>query len=206
VVKTSGVFFHQGELKQAIRDLGNVAMAELRIEPKGKYAGAVHVVVDGHVLGSLPHGTGEDYHGVIAELHEQGQPATCRAELEMHGETFNVWLTLKPELRPADDPFLPPLAEVPLVLYDGQAEALDESLKSRAQNKKASRLGILAASGDDWIVDCEGEWIGALPHGRYSTLNEALSAGMPLTCRVDVRRVADRPLQVEAGLPARATA
>jgi|GEM_PF-1345512 hypothetical protein len=199
--KTAGVFYHQDDLKKCLKAFGPLVMAELRIEMKGEYAGAVRVFVDGKMLGSLPAGMADDFRPVIAALHESGQLATCRALLEVARENFDVWLSVQPENRPDDDPFLTPFSSVSVTLYEGQAEALEASLNSKAKTKKVTRLGQLAQSEGCWLVAVDGVWLGGLERVEYPLLDQAQQAGLPLTCNVRLARKPDAPFSVEVDMP-----
>src|SRR5215472_6017975 len=60
MLKLSGPTYYRAEINAAIRRYGALALAELRVETTGQYAGAVRVFVDARQVASIPHGlTGE---------------------------------------------------------------------------------------------------------------------------------------------------
>jgi hypothetical protein len=56
MVKLSGPTYYRAEINAAIRRYGALALAELRVETTGQYAGAVRVFVDGRQVASIPRG------------------------------------------------------------------------------------------------------------------------------------------------------
>src|SRR2546427_12529271 len=56
MVKLSGPTYYRAEINAALRRYGTLALAELRVEPAGPYAGAVGVVVGGRQVGVNPRG------------------------------------------------------------------------------------------------------------------------------------------------------
>ena len=200
-IKTAGVFYHQDALRRVVARYGTLVMAELRIESVGEYAGAVRVFVGGELLGSIPQSQAEVFRAVVQQLHEAGQPATCRADLDLGYETFDVWLVARPESRPADSPFLPPSASCRVVLDPGQAERLDEALHSKAKRKRVVKLATLSKTSDSWEVALDEHRVGVLDGQSHPALSAVVASGFPLTCWVRIRREPDRPLRVEADIP-----
>lgn len=204
-IKAAGVYYHKQALRDVISHAGTLVMAELRIELEGEYAGALRVCVSGVEVGSIPHGLSEEFRDAVEQLHKLRQPATCRAQLEadlVDDEAYvDVWLSAGPHPRSEDDPFLPPGSGTEVQLYHGQAERLNDSMRSRAKSKRAIEIGQLTPGNPGWLVVLHGETIGSLPAGRYSRLDQARSAGFPLTCRIRLVRAPDKPLRVNADFP-----
>ena len=157
-IKTAGVYYHQDELHQVLGTYGPLIMAELTVESKGQYAGAVHISIAGTLLGNIPHELAEKYRDVVLQLHSEGKPATCRAQLEAL-EYFDVWLDAKPEVRTGDAPFLPRLGGVDVNLDQGQAERIDASLHSKAKNKRVEKLGGVLRTDEGWRVLLDHELV-----------------------------------------------
>jgi hypothetical protein len=199
-IKTAGVLHHQDALRRVHAAVGSLAMAELKIETTGQYAGAVRVFVAGESLGSIPHDLAEKFRAVIEELGKSDQPATCRVELEVE-DWLNVWLDARPMRRPDDDPFLPPLSSETVQLYPGQAERLDAAFQSKAKSKRVIGLGRLSALEGSWELAIDETPVGILQGGRYSALGEVVDAGFPLTCQVRMIRDPGRAFRVMADIP-----
>jgi hypothetical protein len=180
-------------------------MAELRVEDEGRYAGACRVFVGGTQLGSIPHGLGSEFRDVIHRLSDAGQPATCRAQLDIdQGEYVDVWLSANPRERAADDPFLPPMLGARVQLPADVVEYLDDDvLGRRAKSKRLVRTAELAQHDGVWMVLLDSRELGTLPDTRYPRLNEAREARFPLTCQLRLLRQPERPLRVEADFPTR---
>jgi hypothetical protein len=204
-IKAAGVYYHKDGLRQAIAHYGSLAMAELRIEPDGQYAGAIRVIVGDIMLGSIPHGLADEFREAVEQLHKAGLMATCRASLEADlndDQTYvDVFLWASPKPRSADEPFFPPgLGEV-VRLDAGQAERLEESLHSRAKKKRVVKSGELLPTSRGWGVVLDDQEIGILGSSAYKRVTEARAAGFPLTCRVRLLREPEQPLRVMADLP-----
>jgi hypothetical protein len=201
--KTAGVMHHAAEVRAAASQHGRLVMAELRIEQTGQYAGAVRVLVAGVEVGSIPHGQGAEFRAVIERLSETGQPATCRADLDIDsGEDLDVWLCGKPRERAESDPFLPPILGARIALTQDTIAYLDDViLGTTAKSKRVVRTAHLVPSDGRWMVELDGRTLGALPAGRYHRLEEARTAGFPVTCQLRVLRQPNRPLRVEADFP-----
>jgi len=204
-IKTAGVYYRKDALRTAIAKHGSLVMATLSIETKGEYAGAVRVNVDGLEVGSIPHGQSSAFRDAVEQLHREGKPATCRAELEMDESPddgyVDVFIWAAPLPRAADEPFLPLGGGPTLQLFDGQAERLDEGLHSKARGKRVVRPGEVLPSGDGWLLALDGANIGTLGPESNRRLREAQEAGFPLTCRVRLIRDPDRPFRVAVDLP-----
>src|SRR5215469_15786099 len=56
MLKLSGPHYHRTEINAAIRRYGALALAELRVETTGQYAGAVRAFVGGMQVASIPRG------------------------------------------------------------------------------------------------------------------------------------------------------
>jgi hypothetical protein len=198
--KTAGVHFHAGELRRVLAVHGSLVMAELRIETAGQYAGAVRVFVAGVMLGSVPHDVADKYREVVVALDAAGLSATCRAELEA-GEFVNVWLDARPEWRPADDPFLPPLSPFYVRLAANEAERLDAGLNSKAKSKRFVTTGRMDGNGSSWELELDDAPVGTVIDPPSRPLDAARAAGFPLTCQVRVLREVGKPLRVMVDLP-----
>lgn len=202
-IKTAGVMHHAAEVRAAAARYGRLVMAELLIEQDGQYAGAVRVLVAGVEVGSIPHTQAADFRAVITRLTETGQPATCRADLDLDsGEYLDVWLCGKPRERADDDPFLPPmLGARPTLTVDTMTYLDGVILGRRAKSKRVVRTATLVLRDAGWIVVLDGRELGPLPAGRYQRLEEAQAAGFPLTCQLRVLRQPDRPTRVRRTSP-----
>jgi hypothetical protein len=202
-IKAAGVMHHATEVRAAAAQYGWLVMAELRIEQAGKYAGAVRVYVAGVELGSVPHGHADDFRGVIERLAAAGQPATCRANLDVSsGEYLDLWLCAKARERAGDDPFLPPMLGARLTLAPDTITYLNQKvLGLRAKSKRVVRTASLAPRNERWIVLFDDRELGDLPAGRYPRLEQALGAGFPVTCQIRVLRQPDRPVRVDVDVP-----
>ncbi len=206
LIKTAGVYYYQQDLNKVGSSVGPRAMAELRIQAKGKFAGAIGVFISGKILGHIPHDLVHDFHPVVETLAQEGLPATCRAELEWGG-SFDVWLDASPCKIQSDDPFLPYGAGVRVVLYHGEAERLDNEIHSQAKSKRVLKTGTIEPIDNGWQVSIEGTPIGALEVGpselsRDKTaipiFSKVSEAGFPLTCRVRIVREPQKDLRVIA--------
>lgn len=204
-IKTAGVTHHEDEVRSIAARCGRLVMAELRMEEHGKYAGAVRVYVGGTQLGSIPHALAPKFREVIHRLRAAGQPATCRAELDVEqGEYLDVWLSAKPRERATHDPFLPPMLGARLNASADVVAYLDNVvLGPRAKSKRVVRTAELVQRDDRWVVVLDGRELGSLPESRYRRLDEAGNAGFPLTCQVRILRQPERPVRVEADFPTR---
>jgi hypothetical protein len=202
-IKTAGVMHHAAEVRTAAAKYGRLVMAELRIEQTGQYAGAVRVYVAGVELGSIPHELAAEFRGAIPRLSEGGEPATCRADLDVSSpEYLDVWLCGKPRERADEDPFLPPMLGARVSVTPETVTYLDdEILGSRAKSKRVVRTASLMAHDGRWTVMLGGRELGTLPARRYRRLDEARAAGFPVTCQLRVLRQPDRPVRVEADFP-----
>jgi hypothetical protein len=198
-VKTAGVLFHQGPLQELARALGELVMAELRIEIEGQYAGAVRVLVADTVLGSISHEQAAAFRAIVEELGEDGLPATCRAQFEVE-PYLNVWLDARPERRHEDDPFLPPFSSFEVALDSEQTVRLDEGLHSKAKNKRVVTVGRLVPTPGPWQLVLDDTPVGLIPE-RLLAVEAAMAAGMPLTCQVRILREEGKGLRVMADLP-----
>ncbi len=172
-IKAAGVYYHKDAVKRAIARFGPLVMARLNIEPAGKYAGAVRITVGGTQLGSIPHGLAAEFRNVVEQLHKEGLPATCRAELEAEYRDEEAYVDVFPWVAPTprsdDEPFLPPGLGSTVRLADGQAECLDESLHSRAKSKRMRKIGELTQTEDGWLVALDGHPIGMLEPGSSAS-------------------------------------
>lgn len=199
--KLAGAYHHRTEIHDAYMRYGGFVMAELRIETEGSFAGAVRAFVNGVQLATVPHQHTLPFQTAVENLGRKGLPATLHVRLEAD-EYVDVWAFCEPTEREQDEPFLCPQETEEVLLFPGVAEELDQGLKSRARNKRASRLGRLQLDdGGTWSVTLAGEPIGTLTKRRYRRLQQALEAGFPLDVRVEIRRRDGRPLAVSAGFP-----
>jgi hypothetical protein len=202
-IKTAGVTHYETNFRAVRAEYGRLVMAELRVEHAGQYAGAVRVYVGGKQLGSVPHGSADEFRAVIGRLAEAGVPATCRADLDVEsGGYVDVWLCGKARERTEDDPFLPPMLGERLSLAEDVVAYLDDAiLGSRAKSKRVVRTAELVERDGLWTVMLDGRELGVLAAGDYARLEEAGDAGFPVTCQVRVRRQPGRPLRVDADFP-----
>jgi hypothetical protein len=201
MVKFAGGHAYRREATDALRRFGPLVLAELRIEQKGQYAGAVRVYVAGAQVGSVPSGLADAYREIVETLARDGQPATVHAELEVD-DYVDVWGLCKPQPRQADEPLLPTQYREDVHLLDGIASDLDESLRSRAKEKKVRRNCKLALKADGiWAVSEGGREIGTLDRKPYVRLRELMGAGLPLDAVVTIHRVPGRPLVVHVSIP-----
>jgi hypothetical protein len=137
MIKLSGPTYYRAEIDAAIRRYGVLALAELRVETTGKYAGAVRVFVDGRQVASIPRGLADAYREVVESLNRDGMAATIHVELESD-DYVDVWGLCKPKRSRDGEPLLPTQYREDIDLLDGIAPALDESLNSRAKEKKVT--------------------------------------------------------------------
>jgi hypothetical protein len=72
-ITTAGVNHHERELRGVAARAGRPVMAELRVETRGRYAGAVRVHVEGTELDSIPHAIEE----AGFSDHARGSAASC---------------------------------------------------------------------------------------------------------------------------------
>jgi hypothetical protein len=200
-IKTAGVFYHQDAFRRVLARHGALVMTELRIELLGEYAGAVRVYAGGDLIGSIPHGQAEAFRAVVETLNAAGKPATCRAQLEVDGEYFDVWLSARPEPCSDGGPFLPPTGSCRVLLDAGEAERLDASLRSNAKRKRVVVLGALRETDDGWEIRVEDHRIGVLAENPHPAIADALAAGFPLTCWTRILREPEKPLRVMADIP-----
>ena len=96
MVKLSGPTYYRAEINAAIRRYGALALAELRVETTGQYAGAVRVFVDGRQVASIPRGLESEYREVVESLNREGAAATIHVELESDAYV-DVWGLCKAE-------------------------------------------------------------------------------------------------------------
>jgi hypothetical protein len=86
--------------------------------------------------------------------------------------------------------------------FDGIASALDESLVSRAKEKKVRRNGVLSlGSNDVWSVSQGGRVLGTLERKPYKRLYEVMGAGLPLDVVMTVHRRPERELVAHVSIP-----
>ena len=190
-----------GETRRLLHEYGPLVTADLRVETRGQNAGEVNVFVGGSQAARIPYSAAYTFRGVIDALHRRGLPATCRAELDAD-EDGHVLLHTQPEVRAADEPFLPPIDEVPIDVGLRQSQALDQSLPPTAGRSHASHTALLTLDAGYWAVLLGRQRLGFVQSHRYPRLNEALERGFPLTCSVVVGRVANKTLSVRAAFPA----
>jgi hypothetical protein len=201
MVKLSGPTYYRAEINAAIRRYGALALAELRVETTGQYAGAVRVFVDGRQVASIPRGLEGEYREVVESLNREGVAATIHVELESDAYV-DVWGLCKPERRREGEPLLPTQYREDIDLLDGIASALDESLVSRAKEKKVRRNGVLSlGSNGVWSVSEGGRVLGTLERKPYKRLYEVMGAGLPLDVVVTVHRRPERELVAHVSIP-----
>jgi hypothetical protein len=201
MVKLVGSHAHRKEATEALRRFGPLALAELRVDDSGLYAGAVRALVAGAQVATVPTGMADEFRTVIQQLADTGSPATAHVELEVE-QYVDVWGLCKPEPRHADEPLFPSQYREDLQLLPGMADELDASLGSRAKEKKVRRTCRVHPATDGlWSVTDSGWVIGTLPRKPYRRLAEAQAAGFPLDVTVTIHRAPDRPLRVHASVP-----
>jgi hypothetical protein len=201
MLKLSGPHYHRAEVNEAIRRYGALALAELRVETTGQYAGAVRAFVDGMQVASIPHGLQSEFREVVESLNREGVAATIHVELES-GAYVDVWGLCKPERRREGEPLLPTQYREDIDLLDGIASALDESLASRAKEKKVRRNGVLSrGSNGVWSVSEGGRVLGTLKRKPYKRLHEVMRAGLPLDVVVTIHRRPERELVAHVSIP-----
>jgi len=189
------------ETRRLLHEYGPLVTAELRIETKGQNAGEVNVFVAGSQVARIQYNAAYTFRGVIDALHRRGLPATCRAELDADQEG-HVLLHTQPEVRSADEPFLPPIDEVPVDVGFRQSQSLDQSLPPTAGHSHVSHTALLTLDAGYWVLLLDRQRLGFVPSRRYPRLNEALERGFPLTCTVVLGRATNRTLNVRAAFPA----
>jgi hypothetical protein len=142
--------YHKEAFLNVLLKWGPLAMAELKLDTEGQYIGAVRVVVDGNVRASVAHGLSEPFRNLVLQLNREGRRATCRVELERNGEWVDLWLPSR--LTPVDDtsPFLSAFGAATVRFKSGQAERLDDSLRSKAKSKRVKRLAHLERDTGLW--------------------------------------------------------
>jgi len=201
MVKMSGPTYYRAEINAAIRRYGALALAELRVETTGQYVGAVRAFVDGRQVASIPRGLEDEYREVVESLNREGAAATIHVELESDAYV-DVWGLCKPERRREGEPLLPTQYREDIDLLDGVASALDESLVSRAKEKKVRRNGLLnLGSNGVWSVSEGGRVLGTLERKPYKRLYEVMGAGLPLDVVVTVHRRPERELVAHVSIP-----
>ena len=149
----------------------------------------------------MPSGLADAYREAIETLARNGEPATIYAELEV-GEYVDVWGLCKPQPRREGEALLPTQYREDVHVFAGIAAELDESLHSRATEKKVRRNGLLCLGGDGtWSVSEGGRAIGRLDRKPYKRLHEVRAAGLPLDVAVTIHRIPERPLCVHVSIP-----
>jgi hypothetical protein len=88
MVKLSGPTYYRAEISAVIRRYGALALAELRVETTGQYAGAVRVFVDGRQVASIPHGLQGEYREVVESLNREGLVRQHDFVIFMFGRAF----------------------------------------------------------------------------------------------------------------------
>jgi hypothetical protein len=192
---------HLKEITAIIDRWGSVVTAELAIEEKGQFAGAVRLRVGGAEVGTVPHGIADDYRAVIRALNSARLAATCRVSASP-GESA-PWLLIhgKPAPRQDGEPFLPPIGAGDfVVLGAGQAERLDGLLNSRAKKKHVDAVAVLTPVPGEFTVSLGGVAVGALP-GLYPLVRAAGQAGFPMTARAVLRRDPERGFRLQVFAP-----
>jgi hypothetical protein len=189
------------DTRRLLHEYGSLVTAELRLETKGQNAGEVNVFVAGSQVARIPYNAAYTFRGVIDALHRRGLPATCRAELDADQEG-HVLLHTQPEVRSADEPFLPPIDEVAVDIGFRQSQRLDQSLPSTAGRSHVSHTAFLTLDAGHWALLLDRQRLGYLQSHRYPRLTEAVERGFPPTCSVILGRVANRTLSVRAVFPA----
>lgn len=196
----------------------NVRLVTVRLDivQEGPYAGSVRASIGGQEIGSLPSGEAAAFHETLALLAARDTPATCRALIYggHYDNTDREWRLLgvgiiaaTTPVSPASDaaPFLPPVVGSDVVCSREVAARLDDSLNSKAKNKRVARGALLQASASGWFVVSSGELVGKLhpntQEPRQRALREAEAAGFPLTARMRVIREQGSPLRVVVDLP-----
>ncbi len=152
-------------------------------------------------VASIPRGLQGKYREVVESLNREGVAATIHVELESDAYV-DVWGLCKPERRREGEPLLPTQYREDIDLLDGIASALDESLASRAKEKKVRRNGVLSlGSNGVWSVSEGGRVLGTLKRKPYKRLYEVMGAGLPLDVVVTVHRRPERELVAHVSIP-----
>jgi hypothetical protein len=196
-----GTPHHLSEITSIISRWGSLFTAELVIEEKGQFAGAVRVRAGGLVVGSVPHAKAEEYRTVVKALSDAGLAATCRVAAA-EGE-IAPWLAIHGHPAAFQDggPFLPPVGAGDYVtLAPGEAERLDASLSSRAKIKHLDAVVVLSPAIGGLAVALDGRAVGTLA-GDYPLVREAAQAGFPLTALAKLRRDPERGFRLQVFVP-----
>jgi hypothetical protein len=201
MLKLAGPHHHRSDVANAIRHHGSLVLAELKIEQDGRWAGAVRVFVGAYQVASVPADMQNEYRTVVELLAGQRLPATIHAELEL-GEYVDVWGLCKPLPRREGEPLLPTQYRQDLQLFDGVAAHLDDSLHSRAKEKKVRRdVTLSLGPGGGWTVFDSESAVGTLPLKPYRRLHEVMAAGLRPDAVLTVHRRPERPLAVHVSIP-----
>jgi hypothetical protein len=184
-----------------IQKYGHLVMVRFQIEPRGRSAGAIQCWVGSTMVCLATHWDEEPYQAVIESLAGDGFPATCRGVLARHTDFTSFEIFGRPERRPDDAPFLPPVEAVLVDVAQEEAQRLDDLLQSKAKNKTVRRVGTLVNhSGRTWL-SLDGVWTGALQGPPRPHVDGVVAAGFPATCSVVLRRQPDEPLSVAVEVP-----
>lgn len=195
--EVSGVTHYAADAEKVLRRWGDLVMAELVVELRGTYVGAVSVVIDGVKVGHIPHDVSPRYRGVIEEMNTAAVRATCRVEAES-GELAPWFRVLgRPAACSPGAPFLPPTWGDYVTLTGGQREQLDASLNSRAKVKNVVRTATLTRERSGLGVSLDGTRVGTVA-GEFPLLRVAEKAGYPLTCRSELRRDPEHGFRLQA--------
>jgi hypothetical protein len=161
----------------------------------------VRVYVGSAQVGSVPVGLADAYRDVVESLTRNGESATIHVELEV-GEYVDVWGLCKPHPRLDGEPLLSTQYREDVQLFGRVARELDESLTSRAKEKKVRRKGLLSLGADGaWSVIESGRAIGTIASKPYKRLHEVVAADLPLDVAVTIHRRPEQPLSVHVSIP-----
>jgi hypothetical protein len=198
MVKAAGPQHHRETIERIRAFGGPFVLATFVIEHGGQYDGAVRILVDDEVVGSIPQSHAEKWRKAVAAVDQ----ATGWVELDV-GEFVDVWVRSLPTPCEPGTPFLPPFTEWTVPLDDASTAFFDAKLNSRAKTKRMVVHGEIhdrRETGAGWWLQVD-DTVSPLGVIDDAGLRQAQSAGFPLTCHVVIRRRLERPLRVEVLLP-----
>lgn len=217
-----GAKYYGPAIEAAFSKWGALVFAELRIETRGQYAGAVRVFVDDQQIGSVSSAESAEVRDIVAAINADGMAATAHATIstpfrqtttiQAHG--FEVDLTMSSNSSHGasllascaraqpDDPLFPLVEDVLVDLLVGMDVALDESLDSRAKTKWRERDVELRLDATGlWQVWDQGRQIGHLPDRSWSRLKRIRDHGYPTVAPMRVTRRPGGYLRVAVTTP-----
>lgn len=197
-----GTNFRLDDVKAAIGKFGRLVMVRYGVETEGKYAGrAVRCWVGKYQVGTVEAESEGPFRQFIEAMAAEGLPATCRARFDRSETWPRLWMVGELERRASDAPFLPPLTEIDVEVEEPVAQMLNSRFESKAKTKTATRVGtLLNVQGRTWLA-LDDAPTGRLPGPERDDVDQAMSAGLPVTCSVTIKRRAERPLAVTVDVP-----